>query len=415
MEATARAKAARRNLDKIELLRSGLFDPNVPSYVMDQYFILLDWNAAFDLVFPTNRFYRLMPVTAFVDCLSDKEEIIRKGMDMMARRRMKDPSQITIDVETLTYLSPTYGKMSFIKIASSVIDKEAGETAGWIVSLNVTEVEHLPAFQADLKRINENQSWISSNASLWDRLLPNFAGYQAIVNRHLENLSKCSKVLDLGAGLGLLSKLLTEKGIAVTSVESNDALIRIAETRCEGDHAVIKSQIDRVHCPQKGYPVETIGIDCPYDGIALQSSYHWIDDPINFLDKLHKDGILSDEGIVSISLFHGEEEILELCTALERSVDGTDDKRLSNTFVRSMMTFMNERMGKWWSTDNVAEHLSKAGYKILRQERIPYKVRGLAFEGFPYFLAKGPSRQRAKTTSNARSGREQKRKTVIVE
>ena len=393
-ELSACQRGARKDLNKINLLRASLFDPNVPSYLMDERFVLLDWNAAFDLVFPTDRFYRMMSVRAFVQCLAGKEGAERRGAELMC---IEDDTQIKVDLEPLAYESPVYGKMRFTKIGSTVLDEKTHKTAGWIVALNVNEAEHFGAYETNLQRVNEYQSWVSSNAALWNRLLPNFAGYEAIVSKHLEGLSECRKVLDLGAGLGVLAKRLREKGTQVTSVEANDALIAIAKIRCGEDHVIVKSQIDRVHRPKKGVSVEAVGINCPYDGVSIHNSYHWIGDPVNFLTKIREDEVLSEGGLISISLSTGKQENIDLWNAIQDSVDNAEDR---NAFGRSLIKFMDKGLGNWWTEADVATHLINAGYEILRKERIPYAVNGADYQGFPYFLARAQASKKVGADSD---------------
>ena len=42
--------------------------------------------------------------------------------------------------------------MRFTKIASRVVDPMTEETCGWIVALNVNDVEHWQVYEDDLKR-----------------------------------------------------------------------------------------------------------------------------------------------------------------------------------------------------------------------------------------------------------------------
>jgi len=67
----------------INQLRAKLFDPNVPSYLLNGVFELLDWNPAFEVIFPTNRFYRNMSVKEFVDCLDNSTDVKRRGLELV--------------------------------------------------------------------------------------------------------------------------------------------------------------------------------------------------------------------------------------------------------------------------------------------------------------------------------------------
>ena len=60
-------------------IRAKLFDLNVPSYVLDENYRLLDWNPAFELTFPTDKFVRGEPVANFLKCLENYDEVLEKG------------------------------------------------------------------------------------------------------------------------------------------------------------------------------------------------------------------------------------------------------------------------------------------------------------------------------------------------
>ena len=83
----------------ITQLRAKLFDPNVPSYLLNNLFELLDWNPAFELIFPTNRFYRNMSVKEFVECLDNSAAVKRRGFEVV-------DSAVPLDMEELRYTSP---------------------------------------------------------------------------------------------------------------------------------------------------------------------------------------------------------------------------------------------------------------------------------------------------------------------
>ena len=174
----------------ITQLRAKLFDPNVPSYLLNNLFELLDWNPAFELIFPTNRFYRNMSVKEFVECLDNSAAVKRRGLEVV-------DSAVPLDMEELRYTSPVYGKMRFTKIASRVVDPMTQETCGWIVALNVNDAEHWQVYEDDLKRTNEEQSLIGLYALSAERVLGQFPGYRALVDAHVDAMRRARRVLDL--------------------------------------------------------------------------------------------------------------------------------------------------------------------------------------------------------------------------
>ena len=295
----------------ITQLRAKLFDPNVPSYLLNNLFELLDWNPAFELIFPTNRFYRNMSVKEFVECLDNTAEVKRRGLELV-------DSAVPLDMEELRYTSPVYGKMRFTKIASRVADPMTQETCGWIVALNVNDAEHWQVYEDDLKRTNEEQSLIGLYALSAERVLGQFPGYRALVDAHVDAMRPARRVLDLGSGPGFLAEKLLAGGKAVTSIDINDAMIEIARRRCGASpgFSAVKANVERLHAPNEFYDMTKIGISRLYDGACMLNLYQWLRDPVAMLQRLVQDKLLAPGALVTISLLCGKSEIEELFRAL---------------------------------------------------------------------------------------------------
>ena len=295
----------------ITQLRAKLFDPNVPSYLLNNLFELLDWNPAFELIFPTNRFYRNMSVKEFVECLDNSAAVKRRGLEVV-------DSAVPLDMEELRYTSPVYGKMRFTKIASRVVDPMTQETCGWIVALNVNDAEHWQVYEDDLKRTNEEQSLIGLYALSAERVLGQFPGYRALVDAHVDAMRRARRVLDLGSGPGFLAEKLLAAGMAVTSIDINDAMIEITRRRCGAfpGFSAVKANVERLHAPNEFYDMTKIGISRLYDGACMLNLYQWLRDPVAVLQRLVQDKLLSPGAVVTISLLCGKGEIEELFRAL---------------------------------------------------------------------------------------------------
>ena len=322
----------------ITQLRSKLFDPNVPSYLLNGIFEILDWNAAFELIFPTNRFYRNMSVKEFVDCLDNSSDLKRRGLELVG-------STVPLDMEEMRYTSPVYGNMRFTKIASRVVDPVTEDTCGWIVALNVNHVEHWQVYESDLKRTNEEQSLISLYALSAERVLGHFPGYLAMADAHAATMLKCSarRVLDLGSGPGFLAEKLLRAGVAVTSIDINDSMIEIARQRCGAfpGFSAVKANVERLHAPNDFYDPTKIGISRLYDGACMLNLYQWLRDPTPLLQRLAQDKLLRSGGTITISLLCGEREIRELFRALSHLKQIEQDRRAAR----------NEKFDLWGPTE----------------------------------------------------------------
>jgi SAM-dependent methyltransferase len=381
----------------ITQLRAKLFDPNVPSYLLNNLFELLDWNPAFELIFPTNRFYRNMSVKEFVECLDNTAEVKRRGLELV-------DSAVPLDMEELRYTSPVYGKMRFTKIASRVVDPMTQETCGWIVALNVNDAEHWQVYEDDLKRTNEEQSLIGLYALSAERVLGQFPGYRAQVDAHVDAMRRARRVLDLGSGPGFLAAKLLAAGLAVTSIDINDAMIEITRRRCGAfpSFSAVKANVERLHAPNEFYDMTKIGISRLYDGACMLNLYQWLRDPVAVLQRLVQDELLSPGALVTISLLCGKGEIEELFRALNYLKQVEQARQASrkrsfdlwepldfDRFSTVMRQFIARGMAKL-SLDVVLGHLNAARYRVLEQHRVGYEIDGQRFEGFPFIIAEAP-------------------------
>jgi SAM-dependent methyltransferase len=393
-------------INLISDLKHRLFDPNVPSYLMNDKFELLDWNTAFELVFPTTRFYRHESVMEFVDCLANKDAVKRRGAELIAGSPL-------FDMEELTYCSPNYGAMRFTKIASKVntlkSDKSTGQSnksTGWIVALNVNQVEHWGEYEQDLRLMNERQALLSELAPCSNRILSQFPGYLELAKLHATALGSCLKILDLGCGPGILSAelLKSPKQRLVTAIDQNDTMLDMARKRCENlpGFSAVKANLETLHRPHPRYSFMKVGIRENYDGAAMFNNYYWLSDPASFLRRLANEGLLAPDGILTISMLTGEQDVNDLLCSIQQfhlnQEQGQDeDFRLwsddFDSFSSSLYKLLDPKgntsrvIGRYEEED-VASDLVNAGYKIIAKARPIFTVEGRDFSPYAFFVAK---------------------------
>jgi SAM-dependent methyltransferase len=371
----------------IQKLRAKLFDPNVPSYLLNSAFELLDWNAAFELIFPTDRFYRNMSVKEFVNCLDNSGAVKERGLQVV------NDSTAPVDMEKLRYTSPVYGKMEFTKIASQVMLDPLTQSASWIVALNVDLVEHLKAYENDLKRINEEQFLIGLYARPAERLLGSFPGYTAILDAHLQAMkdARVHRVLDLGCGPGLLAEKLVDARMAVTAVDNNDAMIEIARERCgtSDGFSAVKANVERLHAPNDFYDITKIGIQPPYDGACMLDLYQWLHNPRGLLRRLLQEKLLSPEARVTISLPCGIDLLRAINSYAGRSQGANPREPKDFEHFSNLMRYVIAQRPTP-SADAVADDLKAAGYRVVEQSQIAYEIGRQKFRGFPFVVAEAP-------------------------
>lgn len=368
-----------------EALREKLFDPNVPSYLLNTNYRMLDWNPAFELIFPTHTFYRNENVRQFINVLDNKEDVKRRGADSFGGH-LPD-----FDLETIIFTSPVYGTMVFTKMASKVSDPLSQETCGWIVALNVNSVEYWEAYNTDLQKINEKHALLGLYTKACDRVLSRFPGHDALVRAHADAMQSCNKILVLGGGLGFLAFELLQRGKEVTVVETNDAMLGLRR-RCRdlSRISILKTNIEALHKPNNDYDRGKIGLRPPYDGACLNNTYQWLSDPPALLKRLVSEGLLAKGATVTLS-FLTSDEMKEQLDALNQLGyhdwwKPEDYERYSAVVTRIMGLKVVDK----YCAKDIEKHLRDAGYVSVKFGRAEYTIDGRQHDGPPFFIAKAP-------------------------
>ena len=367
-------------LKKIERLRDKLFDPNVPSYLMDHEFFILDWNPAFEMVFPTETIYRRQHVKDFVDCLANKNEVIARGIKYQTKKI--EPS---FDLETLLYKSPKYGSMTFTKQASKVDGLDDDGESGWIVALNVTHVEHLTEYNEDLKTVNERNSLTTAYARPYNRIITQFPAYLELVDKHAGAMKNAARILEIGCGPGVLTEKLLSMSKQVTAVDNNDAMLEILRRRCGGSAnlSIVKANAETLHSPNPDYPFEKIGITPKFDGLVMMNVLFSLNNPVNTLKKI-RDELLADGCVVALSLPAAGSNLDSLLTEIQnfgQQKKITDGKKpWSNGDYEALAKvnrFMDSSGILTRYSENAPQILEQAGFTITSIEENVYAGQGI--------------------------------------
>lgn len=106
-----------------------------------------------------------------------------------------------------------------------------------------------------------------------------------------------SKVAELGAGPGLLSKMLSARGAVIDAVEPSPALIEAGRRHIGDDLEVVFRQ---------GYAEDTGLLDSNYDIVTVMRAWHWFDREatIKEVQRILKPGghlLIMDSGFTSAS------------------------------------------------------------------------------------------------------------------
>jgi SAM-dependent methyltransferase len=219
----------------------------IPAYLLDQNYLFLDWNLAFDeIVARPLGLRRGAHATEFVTRLSNSDEVIARAM------RVFVPGHVpTTDFETLLFPSEKYGLVRFHKLASQLLDAR-GNKRGWAVSLNVASADRPELLWGDLRARLEREIVWHQYAVARDELLAAHPDGAWTLDRLVDAARRATSVLDLGSGQGELTRrLLAQRARthATWAQEDNAGLLlgfaqRLGEQRERV--TLVKDAIDRL-------------------------------------------------------------------------------------------------------------------------------------------------------------------------
>jgi hypothetical protein len=158
------------------------------------------------------------------------------GDDLYARRM---PELDTVDprvaIGECCYHSARYGPVRLRVSEVPCIDTESGACAGSLVSLEVTDLPTLTAFQRGAERRLAHEIMWEVYAASYDRVLPELPFYQEVVERHYAAMSNPAirTVLDIGAGTGSVTVRLLGAGKCVTAVDVNRSMLEKMNSKRE--------------------------------------------------------------------------------------------------------------------------------------------------------------------------------------
>jgi SAM-dependent methyltransferase/PAS domain-containing protein len=351
-------------------IRAKLFDPNVPSYVLDENYRLLDWNPAFELTFPTDKFVRGENVTHFLKCLENYDEVLERGRDFLKRVPL-------YHVEQFVYTHPVYKGMRFTKLTSPVTDQKTGDYVGWNLALNVDAVEELRLYAEDRRQATELDALISHYAGSYDCIMSGFPAYLDLVERHVRALASANSVLDVGAGPGFLTRKLLDVGKNVTAVDNNDEMLLLLRGRCLDFLGNAGLKITKVN-------VEVLnGLEAKYDGAAMLNVLFTLSRPKHCLrrifDLLKPGGVLALSGPTTSASINDVFHAVEEARNRDRSRSAVKEDRWRaawNIFRDVNNEFEFKKMINRYSIDQTVEMLRECGFHISEQDIVDHVYAG---------------------------------------
>ena len=369
-----RARLASDNAFETKLrIREKLFHPNVPSYVLNQNYYLLDWNPAFEITFPTDRFYRGQSVREFLNCLDNYDEILVKGQAFLNNPPL-------YHVEPFIYVSPLYGRMAFTKITSPVTDEKTGEVVGWNLVLNVDSVEKSELYAEHRKYATELDALITKYASAYDEITRQFQGYQDLVELHCQAVKDARNVLDVGAGPGGVTQRLLKDGKCVTAVDNNDEMLLLLRQRCRIPAYENTLTINKVN-------VEVLnGLQPVFDGAVLLHVLFTLARPQNCLRKIYE--LLLPGSVLALSGPRKTAVLENLFEAIEedarRYIDWSAGEFAAwrshlKVFREVNLKFREMGMISRYDINETTKMLTEAGFKVDEIKEGVYAKQGVFF------------------------------------
>ncbi len=311
-------------------VREDLFFSNVPTYVLDKNFNIIDWNASFDVVFGASGFHRGEYVTAFLKKLKNSAQVIKRGKEFV------DPP--LFDDEEFIFDSQEFGKMVFLKTTAQAIDDEVGECHGWNVALSLTSVEGGEKYRKKLRAAVEYETLMRVYAPAYNRIMGNFAEYRKLAETMAASVGEAQTVLDAGSGPGHLAKILAARGKNVVALDSNDSMLWCAYENCateieDRQIEIHKANLESVSAAELSN-VRSEAFRPPYDAVVLLNVFYAIPDKVALLLFLRS--VMKPGAILSISGPNDDVDLQQLFSAVSTGKPHSEDQRLFENVNRRM-------------------------------------------------------------------------------
>jgi cyclopropane fatty-acyl-phospholipid synthase-like methyltransferase len=138
----------------------------------------------------------------------------------------------------------------------------------------------------------ENKDLFAHKSKSWDMSSRRVQNAKAISDLIVKNikLGKSMKIMDLGAGTGLLSYFIAPFVDKIVAVDSSPSMLKEFESKC--DEFACKTEVEHIDIVK----YDTLK---QYDGIISSMTIHHIEDIPALLKKLY--GMVSDGGFIALA------------------------------------------------------------------------------------------------------------------
>lgn len=339
---------------------------SAPCYWLDTNLNILDWNIAFDLLFSEIApLLQYRHVNEFIARMANYEMVFQHARQFS--RRVHGGEMPMCDAEPLVYRSGRYGDVTMLKVATQLHDSK-GTLKGWNVSLLPQHLEW-ELFQCDIEqRIESDKMWSVYSVS-YDRILQTFPPYL----RLLEDVGAvvpqtAASVIDCGAGTGNSTASLLAKGLSVTSLEQNSAMIdRMRARRFDPTkHRVIKASAEQL-------PNNQAIEDRSFDAATLVNVLYSLDDPFACLTGINR--VLKHQGVIGLSTTHSRVSLDRLLISIRKHVEtlGFDQYEEDYLRVAEVNRRIEATIARRHTSEEYMEMVRDAGFEVTHSEDFTYE------------------------------------------
>jgi SAM-dependent methyltransferase len=264
-------------------------------------------------------------------------------------------------LEPLTYESPDYGRVEFVKVATQLTDGDANLMA-WSVALLLKKMDWA-LYERDLEeKLREDRLW-GLYAVSYDAILPGFKPYNDLVQDVISGIpSRPCRILELGAGTGNVTQQLLRRNHTVTAVENNCFML---------EKMAAKGLLSRNRLTILVESVENSEFDNQrnFDAAVAVNVAYALEDPLRCFRKVS--AALRKGGMFVLSTTHSETNLDALLQAIKDDLEARGkfpEYREHYERLYSVNRTIESTIAKRHPAEQYKEYLAATGFEILRSE-----------------------------------------------
>jgi SAM-dependent methyltransferase len=333
---------------------------STPTNFLDSHLAIVHWNVAFEVIFKSILpKIRRKHVNNFIVELSNRDDVFNHAREFT--RKVKNGALPLVDLEPLTYESPDYGSVEFVKVATQLTDDNA-DLKAWSVSLWPKKIEW-DLFTAELeRRLRDDRLW-GVYAVSYDAVLCDFGPYQDLIKSVIAGIRPNSnRILELGAGTGNVTKQLLNKGYIVTAVENNTFMLEKMATkrlRATGRLTVVVESVESGE----------FGGAQNFDAAVAVNVVYALDDPAGCFRKVGE--VLNKGGVFALSTTHSGTKLGPLLAAIKEDLIAKEEFQAKEEHFNRVVAINNAIEGSLATRYDLEQYrtwLQDAGFEVIRSE-----------------------------------------------